>query len=298
MAKFCRECGKELREGAHFCGGCGSRSAPGDSPPSPGRVGTISTSAVPSAQPQTGVRQAVAPPPPPGSAPVFPSAPAAPRQGEIPKAFAQVAAQGEDSVSGLPLKGREYAALLHKSVPPTTPLGRVLSLSIRGAFLDPEVYSQAVKDQNQTTEAAIVAAVSIFCASAGPALLTMLTGNINLGWMIGLLLVQIAGFAAFVFGASLAAPSVAGVKVDPVALFRSVSWAQAVGVLGILPVVGSLIGLWRIPTTVVSVRDGLKIDITKAVILCVIGAVCGAIASTLVSPIVFGLIGGARGFLP
>jgi len=260
-------------------------------------VGAIPRAA-PGPQPQAGVRQAAAPPPPPGTIPTIPAAPSTPRQGEIPQAFAQVAAQGEDSVSGLPLKGREYAALLHKSVPPTSQIGKILDLSIRATFLDPEVYSLAVRDQKQTTEAAIVAGVSIFCASVGPALLTLLTGNINLGWMIGLLLVQVAGFAAFVFGASLAAPSVAGIKVEPVALFRSVAWAQAVGVLGILPVVGSLISLWRIPTTVVSVRDGLKIDITKAIILCVIGAVCGAIASTLMSPIVFGLIGGARGFLP
>lgn len=297
MARFCRECGKELREGAQFCGGCGCRTAPGDPPASSGGVGTIPRVAA-APQPQVGVRQAAAPPPPPGAIPTIPTAPAAPRQGEIPQAFAQVAAQGEDSVSGLPLKGREYAALLQKSVPPTSQLGKILGLSIRATFLDPEVYSQAVRDQGQTTEAGIVAAVSIICASAGPALLTMLTGNMNLGWLIGLLLVQVAGFAAFVFGASLAAPSVAGIKVDPVALFRSVAWAQAVGVLGILPVVGSLISLWRIPTTVVSVRDGLKIDITKAIILCVIGAVCGAVASTLVSPLVFGMIGGARGFLP
>jgi len=297
MAKFCRECGKELRDGAQFCGGCGSRTVSDNPPASSGGVGTIPRVA-PAPQPQAGVRQASAPPPPPGTIPTIPAAPSMPKQGEIPQAFAQVAAQGEDSVSGLPLKGREYAALIHKSVPPTSQVGKILDLSIRATFLDPDVYSQAVKDQQQTTEAAIVAAVSIFCASAGPALLSMLTGNINLGWMIGLLLVQVAGFAAFVFGASLAAPSVAGIKVDPVALFRSVAWAQAVGVLGILPVVGSLISLWRIPTTVVSVRDGLKIDITKAIILCVIGAVCGAIASTLVSTIVFGLIGGARGFLP
>lgn len=303
MARFCRECGKELRDDALFCGGCGAKmggvptAGPSSAPVPPRPTGGVQTMPV-----APTVRAAAAPPPPPGAVPTIPAAPGPAPGPAIPQAYAAPAASPPaaqtESTSSLVLKGRELAAKLHQSVPPTTQMGAILDRCLRAAFLDPDVYRQAALDPRQNTEAGIVAAASLFFVSAGTSILTILSGNLNLTLMIGLLLVQAAGFAAFIFGAAYSATFVAGIKVDPLALFRSVSWGQAIGVLGVLPVVGSLISLWRIPTTIVAIRDGFGLDLTKAMTLAVIGAVCGAVASAVMSPIVFGLLGGGRGFLP
>ena len=71
---------------------------------------------------------------------------------------------------------------------------------------------------------------------------------------------------------------------------RALAYAQAVGVFGFIPVLGWLIRLWTIPTSIAAVREISGADTVKAVIFIFIGGAITVVAMMLLSPILMGLL--------
>ncbi|MCO5296830.1 MAG: hypothetical protein M9921_08230 [Fimbriimonadaceae bacterium] len=192
--------------------------------------------------------------------------------------------------------GDTLSVNLGKVLKPSTAFGATVHRMLRAALLDADVYREAAANASRTTEAAAVAAASLACVACGTSFLAILS-SLNLMFLLTLLAVQAIFFVAFVVGAALLAPYVVGKKQDALALGRSLAYAQSVGVLGIVPVVGPFFTLWRLVTMTVAIKDGAGVPGGKAALLMVVGIVCGIVAVRLLAPIVLGTAGGWGGLV-
>lgn len=162
---------------------------------------------------------------------------------------------------------------------------------LRAALLDAHVYRETSGNASRTAEAAGVASVSLLCIATGPAIFTLIS-SFNVALILSLLGIQALFLAAFVAGAALLAPAVASKKIDPVGLFRPIGYAQSVGILAIVPVLGPFLALWRLVTMTAAIKDAADVETGKAVMLLVAGFVCGLLAVKVFGPILFGSVGG------
>lgn len=186
--------------------------------------------------------------------------------------------------------GDSLGASLGKVVRPSSATGAAAHRMLRAALLDANVYREVAKDPARTSEAATVAAVSLACVACGTSFVAIVT-SLNVMFLLTLLAVQAIFFAAFVAGATLLAPTVIGKRLDALALGRPLAYAQSVGVLGIVPVVGPFFTLWRLATMTVAIKDGAGVPGPKAALLMVVGIVCGVIAVRMLAPLVLGTAG-------
>jgi hypothetical protein len=192
--------------------------------------------------------------------------------------------------------GDSLSANLGKVLKPSTAFGAAVHRMLRAALLDADVYREASANTSRTTEAAAVAAASLACVACGTSFLAILS-SLNLMFLLTLLAVQAIFFVAFVVGAALLAPYVVGKKLEALALGRSLAYAQSVGVLGIVPVVGPFFTLWRLATMTAAIKDGGGVPGGKAALLMVVGIVCGVVATRWLAPIVLGTAGGWGGLV-
>jgi hypothetical protein len=161
---------------------------------------------------------------------------------------------------------------------------------IRASRLDVSLYEEVEKDTNETQNALIVVVV----AAAASGIATAISAASQPGGN------PVLGLVAGVVGAVLAWAVVTGfVYLVGTRLFggtatwgevmRTVGYANAPGVLNILgfiPILGGLVGLvvgiWVIVTTVVAIRQALDVSTGKAIISAVIGWILGAIVLAIV----------------
>ena len=175
---------------------------------------------------------------------------------------------------------------------PGMPMG-FLEMMVRGAFLEARVYRQAALDVNGNG-AAIMAILCPFIASAiGSALLSSMF-TFRLGGFFGAyaLFSMVVGAVIGVFSLVVAlfvmaalSQSIVGWKLSFGQLFRALAYAQSPGVLGIIPFLGWIFGLWRIPTSLVAIREISGADGGKSAILLIIGAVASVVLALILSPI-------------
>ncbi|MCX6622628.1 MAG: hypothetical protein NTY38_16475, partial [Acidobacteria bacterium] len=227
-----------------------------------------------------------APPPPPLFAappqpqyappPQFAAAPMPQYGGVQPWPFqVSVAAQGDSLAKSMGL------------AKPGQPQG-LLEMMFRAAFLDWNVYRRAVADTGGGQDAWKALAIPSAAAALGGYLTTLsLPGFSGLFLSIGMVAVQLVGFAAAVGIMSALSQSVLQRKVEFGQLFRPMAYAQSVGVLGFLPVIGQLVGLWRIPTSLVAIREAAQCDGGKAAVLLIIGAVGATVATLVLAPVIY-----------
>lgn len=260
MVKFCRQCGAALSEGAAFCRNCG----------------TSVQAAAPAAAVTVPVTKRSYLDPPPATAT------AAPRQGT----------DLWDIQTKLQPTADKVCVSISKWAPPESSFGKPLHRMVRAAFLDQATFQQTAADTTLTMEAAICLLIPLLAVAVGPAITSLLMGHVALTWLIALLAVQVASMAAFVLGVAYGAPYIIGRSIDPLFLFRPVAYAQSAGIFGFLPVVGALLSLWRLPTTVAAIKDSVACDTGKAVTLLIVGIVCGSIASALLGPPLLRYLGG------
>lgn len=180
---------------------------------------------------------------------------------------------------------------LGRSLPSTSGFGGAVHRMLRAALLDANVYRETSGNPSRTAEAAGVAGVSLLCIATGPAIFTLIS-SLNVAFILTLLGVQALFLAAFVAGAALLSPTIASKKVDPLGLFRPIAYAQSVGILAIVPVVGPFIAMWRLVTMTAAIKDATDVETGKAVMLLVAGFVCGLLAVKVLGPILFGSVGG------
>ena len=156
---------------------------------------------------------------------------------------------------------------------------------IRAARLDTSLYEEVERDTNETSNALIVvviaAAASGIAAAIGAA--NQPGANPVLGLVAGVL-AAVVGWAVVTGFVYLVGTRLFGGTATWGEVMRTVGYANAPGVLNILgfiPVIGGLVGLvvgiWVIVTTVVAIRQALDVSTGKAIISAVIGWIIGAI---------------------
>jgi hypothetical protein len=157
--------------------------------------------------------------------------------------------------------------------------------------LDVNTYEEIEADENATTEAAIVVSVvaivggliggGISAALGGSFLGSFLTTLLNayIGWVVWAAVTYFVGTNFF------------GGQATMGEMLRVIGYAQAPGILRIIPVCGSFVGwIWSIATGFVAVRQGLDLDNGKAILTIVIGWVAVFIVSVIIG-IVLGALG-------
>jgi hypothetical protein len=149
----------------------------------------------------------------------------------------------------------------------------MIGRAIRATLLDQSVYREAAADETDTSGAALVVIITMIAATVGNFFTGMGFFARSFSYLIVLPVMQVLSFALAVAVVSKAAQSVAGVEVSFWKLFRALAYAQAIGVVGIIPPLAFLAGLWRLVTTVAAIRGVLGCDTGKAIILLILGFV-------------------------
>jgi hypothetical protein len=148
---------------------------------------------------------------------------------------------------------------------------------IAAAMLDPSVYEEVEADRTATGQAAAVVAIVAVCSAIGSirhgggSILGALIGAF-LGWLIWAGLTYLIGTRVF------------GGTADMGEMLRTLGFAQAPGVLGILGIIPFLGGmvrfavfLWTLVAAVIAIRQALDFDTGKAVLTAVLAAVVVAV---------------------
>jgi hypothetical protein len=169
-------------------------------------------------------------------------------------------------------------------------LGGLLERMVRASLLDPAVYRQAALDRTGMMAAWQVAGIAFIATALGPMLDRL--ANISLSTLIFLasqVVAQLVSFAAGAAAVTWLMPSIAKVKLSFGQVFRPLAYAQAPGILGIIPGLGTLLGFWRLFTFVAAIREITGCEAGKAVILMLVGFVGSLVAAAVLSPIIVGL---------
>lgn len=298
MAQFCGNCGTPLRDGAGFCGTCGTKTA----------ARAAATSAPPPPQPQANAPQPPAwnsvPPPSTPPPPGYQGEPA--QQVNANPGYNPYAAGAQD---GLPPSPPLWD--FQKSMVPTgeslaasfgsNPSGfmKLLAWMIRSSFLDPRIARQAALDKGGN-----MAAIGAFAIAMVPSWLYLLLIGNSFGFgsyyygssylhavLISTVLIGIIGLVATIFVLSLISKSLLGVSLSAGQLMRALAYAQGAAFFGFIPVLGVLIRLWTIPSSIAAVREISGADTAKAIIFILIGGAITVVAMMALSPIlIFGLV--------
>ena len=162
--------------------------------------------------------------------------------------------------------------------------------------LDVNTYEEIEADESATSQAAIV--VSIVAIVGG-----LIGGGVNaalggsfLGSFLQTLLTAYIGWLVWAAVTYFVGTQFFGGQATMGEMLRVIGFAQAPGILAIIPVCGSFIGwIWSIATGFIAVRQGLDIDNTKALLTIVIGWVAVFIVSLIIGAILgaIGLTAGA-----
>jgi hypothetical protein len=169
---------------------------------------------------------------------------------------------------------------------------KMLAWMIRATFLDPRIARQAALDNTGN-----MAAIGAFALSMVPAwLYLLLAGNPYLfnsiyhAMIISTVVISIAGMVATILILALLSKSLLGVKLSAGQLMRALAYAQGAAVFGFIPILGVVIRLWTIPTSVAAVREISGADTVKAVIFIVVGGAVTVVAMLLLSPILMSIL--------
>ena len=171
------------------------------------------------------------------------------------------------------------------------PMG-LMEMMVRGAFLDKAVYRQAAADLNGNTNALIAIIIPALAGLVGSWLLTshylFLARGITV--LVISALIGLIALVASIWLMSALSQAVVQRKLDFGQLFRGLAYAQSPGVLAIIPVVGPVLSLWRIVTSLFAVREISGSDLVKSAVLLVIGLIGSIVIGVVLSPLLIGAL--------
>ncbi|MDA0245673.1 MAG: YIP1 family protein [Chloroflexi bacterium] len=158
--------------------------------------------------------------------------------------------------------------------------------------LDANTYEEIEADEGATGQAAMVVAIVAVLGGVINGLISIAFGS---GSFISPLLSQVvlafAGWLVWSVVTFFVGTALFGGKATMGEMLRVLGFAQAPGLLVIIPVCGAFVAwIWTIATTFIAVRQGLDLDNTKAALTVVIGFVA-YLAVFFVVGLIFG--GGA-----
>jgi hypothetical protein len=137
--------------------------------------------------------------------------------------------------------------------------------------LDVDTYEEIEADKTATTQAAIVVAiVAIIGGLVGGATTTIFGGSF-IGSFLRQLLTAFIGWFIWAYVTYFVGTSFFKGKSTPGEMLRVLGFAQAPGILVIVPVCGWFVGwIYTLVCTFIAIRQGLDLDNTKALVTAVI----------------------------
>ncbi|MCA9897154.1 MAG: YIP1 family protein [Ardenticatenaceae bacterium] len=162
--------------------------------------------------------------------------------------------------------------------------------------LDANVYEEIEADENATTQAAIVVAVVAIVGGLIGGGISAAMGGSFLGSFLSQLLSAFIGWLIWSGVTYFVGTSLFGGKATMGEMLRVLGFAQAPGILGIIPVCGSFVGwVWTLACTFIAIRQGLDLDNSKAAMTAVIAFIAVVIMGFVIGAILaaVGLAAGA-----
>jgi len=170
---------------------------------------------------------------------------------------------------------------------------------IRAARLDVSLYNEVEADVNANNQALTVVALSAVASGIGAALGAAIQGRPGLivGGLIGAVVLELLGWAVWSYVMFFVGTRLFHGTATYGELLRTLGFAYSPGVLNILrfiPVLGGIIGLivgiWRIVTGFVAVREALDLDSGNTIAVIVVGLIAYIVVVAIVG-IVLGALG-------
>lgn len=161
--------------------------------------------------------------------------------------------------------------------------------------LDVNTYEEIEADESATSQAAIVVAVVAIVGG-------LIGGGISAamgGSFLGSFLSQLIGafVSWFIWSAVtyFVGTSLFNGQADLGQMLRVLGFAQAPGILGIIPVCGAFIGwIWTLACTFIAIRQGLDLDNQNAALTAIVAFIAVVIVSFIIGAIL-GAVGLAAG---
>ena len=152
--------------------------------------------------------------------------------------------------------------------------------------LDVNTYEEIEADESATSQAAIVVSIVAIVGGLIGGGITAAMGGSFLGSFLQTLLTAYIGWLVWAAVTYFVGTSFFGGQATMGEMLRVIGFAQAPGILAIIPVCGSFVGwIWSIATGFIAVRQGLDIDNTKAIFTIIIGWVAVFIVSIIIGSI-------------
>lgn len=156
--------------------------------------------------------------------------------------------------------------------------------------LDVNTYEEIEADESATGQAAIVVSIVAIIGGLIGGGITAALGGSFIGSFLSTLLNAYIGWLVWAAVTYFVGTKFFGGQATMGEMLRVLGFAQAPGILRIIPVCGGFIGwIWSIATGFIAVRQGLDVDNTKAIITIVIGWVAVFIVSLIIGAILSAL---------
>jgi hypothetical protein len=159
---------------------------------------------------------------------------------------------------------------------------------IGAARLDRPTYEDVERDQNATSQAAIVVAIAAVAAAIGgisQGAEGIIFGLVSafLGWVVS---------AAFIFFVGTRLIPSRHVEADMGQVLRTTGFAQVPGflaIVGFIPVLGAIVGLvaaiWGLVTLVIAIQSALEASVGRAIAIGLIATILAAIVLAILAAI-------------
>ncbi len=173
---------------------------------------------------------------------------------------------------------------------------------MRAARLDVSLYNEVEADLNATSQALTVVVITAVASGVGAAIGGAIAGRPSaiVGGLVGGIIAELVGWLVWSWVMYFVGTRFFGGTASYGELLRTLGFAYSPGVFLILrfvPVLGGLValivGIWRIITGFIAVREALDVDNGKAVATIVIGIVGYIIVLAIVGAILAALGFGA-----
>lgn len=152
--------------------------------------------------------------------------------------------------------------------------------------LDVNTYEEIEADESATSQAAIVVSIVAIIGGLIGGGITAALGGSFIGSFLSTLLNAYIGWLVWAAVTYFVGTSFFGGQATMGEMLRVLGFAQAPGILRIIPVCGGFVGwIWSIATGFVAIRQGLDVDNTKALLTIIIGWVAVFIVSLAVGAI-------------
>jgi hypothetical protein len=172
----------------------------------------------------------------------------------------------------------------------------IISRVIRVFTFDLTVFKEVEDDQTAVQQAWVVVAVAAVASGIGSALGSLINGGGFGGFILGLIvtpILSVIGYFLWSFVTYWVGVNMFEGETDFAEMQRVIGFAYApnvVGILGFITCVGPIISLagslYALVLSVMAVKEGLDVDMGKAIITCAIGWVANLIVGFVLSAVI------------